>query len=132
MKNWEVLTLMAVGMGLLFYMLNCFGMLVSKSGAFLLGGAMGTRDRFWGEYQRMCGTVSKNFRVSQKHTALTVRLEVCSGSANVEVLGPNKAVLYTWYACGSLEKQVDCRDIRTCKVRITSEDFCGKFDISLQ
>lgn len=132
MKNWAFLPLMAAGMGLLFYMLNYFGILVSKSGTFLLGGAMGTRDRFWGEYQRMCGTVSKNFRVSQKHSALAVRLEVHSGSVNVEILGPNKAVLYTWYACGPLEKQVDCRDIRTCKVRITSEDFCGKFDFLLQ
>lgn len=132
MKNWAFLPLMAVGMGLLFYTLNCFGMLVSKSGTFLLGGAMGSRDRFWGEYQRMCGAVSKNFRISQKHSALTVRMEVYSGGANVEILGPNKEVLYSWYACGSLEKQVDCQGFRTCKVRITSEDFCGKFDISLQ
>lgn len=132
MKNWGSLLLLAVGMGLLFYMLNHFGMLVSKSGTFLLGGAMGTRDRFWGEYQRMCGAVSKNFRVLQKHSVLTVRLEVYSGSARVEILGPSKAVLYSWYACGSLEKQVDCRDLRTCTVRIASEDFCGKFDITLQ
>lgn len=132
MKNWEFLLLMAVGMGLLFYTLNYFGMLVSKSGTFLHGGAMGSRDRFWGEYQRMCGAVSKNFRVSQKHSALIIRLEVYSGSAKVEILGPNKEVLYTWYACGSLEKKVDCGSLRTCKVRIASEDFCGKFDIALQ
>ena len=132
MKNWEFLPLMAVGMGLLFYALNHFGMLVSKSGAFLLGGAMGTRDRFWGEYQRLCGAVSKNFLISQNHSALTVRLEVYSGSARVEILGPDKVVLYSWYACGSLEKQVDCGGLRTCKVRIASEDFCGKFDIALQ
>ena len=131
MQNWEFLPLMAIGMGLLFWTLNYFGLLVVKSGTYT-GGAMGTSTRFWGEYRHLCGTVSKNFRVSQKHTALTVRLEAASGSANVDVLGPNKAVLYTWYVCGSLEKQVDCRDIRTCKVRITSEDFCGKFDISLQ
>lgn len=131
MKNWEFLPLMAVGMGLFFYALNYFGMLVSKSGTFLLGGATGTRDRFWGEYQRMCGAVSKNFRISQKRSALTVRLEVCSGSARVEILGPDKAVLYSWHACGSLEKQVDCRELRTCKVRVASEDFCGKFDILL-
>lgn len=132
MKNWEFLLLMAVGMGLLFYALNAFGMLVSKSGTFLLGGAMGTRDRFWGEYQRMCGTISKNFRITSQYTVLTVRLETCSGSARVEILGSNKAVLYAWHACGSLEKQVDCRELRTCRVRITSEDFCGKFDIFLQ
>lgn len=132
MKNWEFLPLLAVGMGLLFYALNYFGMLVSKSGTFLLGGAMGTRDRFWGEYQRMCGAVSKNFRISQKRSALAVRLEVYSGSARVEILGPDKAVLYSWHACGSLEKQVDCRGLRSCKVRVASEDFCGKFDISLQ
>lgn len=131
MQNWEFLPLMAIGMGLLFWTLNYFGLLVVKSGTYT-GGAMGTSTRFWGEYRHLCGTVSKNFRVSQKHTALTVRLEAASGSANVDVLGPNKAVLYTWYVCGSLEKQVDCRDIRTCKVRITSEDFCGKFDISRQ
>lgn len=131
MQNWEFLPLMAIGMGLIFWTLHYFGLMVVKSGTYT-GGAMGTSTRFWGEYRYLCGTVSKNFRVSQKHTALTVRLETASGSANVDVLGPNKAVLYTWYACGSLEKQVDCQDIRTCKVRITSEDFCGKFDISLQ
>ena len=131
MQNWEFLPLMAIGMGLIFWTLHYFGLMVVKSGTYT-GGAMGTSTRFWGEYRYLCGTVSKNFRVSQKHTALTVRLETAAGSANVDVLGPNKAVLYTWYACGSLEKQVDCRDIRTCKVRITSEDFCGKFDISLQ
>lgn len=131
MQNWEFLPLMAIGMGLIFWTLHYFGLMVVKSGTYT-GGAMGTSTRFWGEYRYLCGTVSKNFRVSQEHTALTVRLETCSGSVNVDVLGPNKAVLYTWYVCGSLEKQVDCRDIRTCKVRITSEDFCGKFDISLQ
>lgn len=131
MQNWEFLPLMAIGMGLIFWTLHYFGLMVVKSGTYT-GGAMGTSTRFWGEYRYLCGTVSKNFRVSQKYSALTVRLEACSGSARVEILGPNKEILYTWYVCGSLEKQVDCQDIRTCKVRITSEDFCGKFDISLQ
>lgn len=131
MQNWEFLLLMAIGMGLLFWTLHYFGLMVVKSGTYT-GGAMGTSTRFWGEYRYLCGTVSKNFRVSQKYSALTVRLEVDSGSARVEILGPNKEILYTWYACGSLEKQVDCRELRTCKVRIASENFGGKFDILLQ
>lgn len=132
MQYWESMLLMAVGMGLLFWALHYFGLMVVRSGAFLRGGVMGTRNRFWGEYQGMCGTVSKNFRISQKRSALAVRLEVYSGSARVEILGSDKVVLYSWYACGSLEKQVDYRELRTCKVRIASENFCGKFDILLQ
>ena len=131
MQNWEFLPLMAIGMGLLFWTLHYFGLMVVKSGTYT-GGAMGTSTRFWGEYRYLCGTVSKNFCISQKRSALAVRLEVYSGSARVEILGSDKVVLYSWYACGSLEKQVDCRGLRVFRVRIASEDFCGKFDISLQ
>ena len=132
MQYWESILLMATGIGLLFWAMHHFGLMVVKSGAFLLGGAMGTRVRFWGEYQRMCGSVSKNFRVSPKHTTLTLRLEAVSGSARVEVSGPNKAVWYSWNFCCSLSEQIDCRGIRNCTVRISAEDFCGKFDILLQ
>ena len=131
MQNWEFLPLMAIGMGLLFYMLHYFGLLVVKSGTYT-GGAMGTSNRFWGEYRYFCGTVSKNFRASPKQTGLTLRLEVLSGGARVEVLGPGKVPLYSRYACGSMEERIDCRDLKTFRVRITSENFCGKFDISLE
>ena len=57
MQNWEFLPLMAIGMGLLFYMLHYFGLLVVKSGTYT-GGAMGTSNRLWGEYRSFCGTVS--------------------------------------------------------------------------
>lgn len=45
MQNWEFLPLMAIGMGLLFWTLNYFGLLVVKSGTYT-GGAMGTSTRF--------------------------------------------------------------------------------------
>lgn len=131
MQNWEFLPLMAAGMGLLFCTLHYFGLMVVKSGTYT-GFAAGTPTRFWGEYRYLCGSVSKNFRLSPKHTTLTVRLEVLSGSASIEVLGPNKATLCTWYACGVLEKQVECRDFQAFRVRVTSKSFCGKFDISLE
>ena len=83
-------------------------------------------------YSGRCGTVSKNFRASPKQTGLTLRLEVLSGGASVEVLGPGKVPLYSRYACGSMEERIDCRDLKTFRVRITSENFCGKFDISLE
>ncbi len=70
----------------------------------------------------------------EAHDALPIslRLEAVSGSAKVEVLGPNKAVWYSWNFCCSLSEQIDCRGIRNCTVRISAEDFCGKFDILLQ
>ena len=89
MQNWEFLPLMVIGMGLLFYMLHYFGLLVVKSGTY-------------------------------------------TGGASVEVLGPGKVPLYSRYACGSMEERIDCRDLKTFRVRITSENFCGKFDISLE
>lgn len=131
MASWKLLPLLALILGPLFYLLHRFGFMVVKSGTFF-GGAMGTPTRFWGEYRRMCGTVSKNFRISPKHTLLTVRVEALSGSAKVEILGPGQVALYAWYVCGSLEKEVGCQGLQTCKVRVSSEDFCGKFDISLQ
>ena len=50
MQNWEFLPLMAIGMGLIFWTLHYFGLMVVKSGTYT-GGAMGTSTRFWGEYR---------------------------------------------------------------------------------
>lgn len=59
-------------------------------------------------------------------------MEAVSGSAKLEFLGPNKAVLYRWYFCSSLEKKIYCRHLASCTVRITAENFAGKFLITLE
>ena len=131
MESWKVLPLLAVILGPLFYLLHRFGFMVVKSGTFF-GSAMGTPTRFRGEYRHLCGSVSKRFRIAGKYAALSLRLEAVSGSARVEILGPNKEILYIRSYCSSLSEQTDCRNWTHCTVRITSENFCGKFDISLQ
>lgn len=131
MVSWKMLPLLAVILVPLFCLLHRLGFMVVKSGTFF-GNAMGTPTRFWGEYRHLCGSVSKRFRIAGKYTALSLQLEATSGSAKLEVLGPNKAVLYSWNFCRSLSERIDCGGMRSCTVRISSEDFCGKFDISLQ
>lgn len=131
MVSWKMLPLLAVILVPLFCLLHRLGFMVVKSGTFF-GNAMGTPTRFWGEYRHLCGSVSKRFRIAGKYTALSLQLEATSGSAKVEVLGPNKAVLYSWNFCRSLSERIDCGGMGSCTVRISSEDFCGKFDISLQ
>ena len=130
--KWESLLVLAIGLPLLFFTLSRSGLLVVKSCSCLYGAVMGTVTRFWGEYQNMCCYVSKNFRISPKYTALIVRLEISSGSVDLEVLGPNGSALYEWYICGSFVKEIECKDIKACKIRITSSGFSGKFDISMQ
>lgn len=131
MEALKTLLLLAVVMGPLFYALHRLGFLVVKSGTFF-GGAMGTPTRFWGEYRHLCGTVSKRFRISRKYSALSIQLEAVSGSANVEILLPGGSALYSWHFCSSLAEQVDCGEFADCTVRITSENFAGKFLISLE
>lgn len=115
-----------------FLALNHFGLMVTKSGTFWMGNAMGTPTRFWGEYRHMSGHVSKNFRITRNHSMLFIQVEPDSGSARVEVLGPGGAVLSDWNICCPTEREIVCRDLKRCKVRITSSNFSGKFDISLQ
>ena len=131
MGSWKVLPLLAVILGPLFYLLHRFGFMVVKSGTFS-GSAMGTPTRFWGEYRHLCGSVSKRFRIAGKYAALSLQLEAVSGSARVEVLGPNKVAMYSWSFYSSLSERIDCGGMESCTVRVSSEDFCGKFDISLQ
>lgn len=115
-----------------FLTLDYFGLMVTKSGYRGVGNTMGTPTKFWGEYRNLCGSVSKRFRIAGKYMTLSLQLEAVSGSARVEILGPNKEILYIWSYCSSLSEQIDCRNWTHCTVRITSENFCGKFDISLQ
>ena len=114
-----------------FLTLDYFGLMVTKSGYREVGNTMGTPTKFWGEYRNLCGSVSKRFRIAGKYTTLSFRLEAVSGSASLEVLGPNKVVMYSWHYCTSLTEQIDCRNWANCTVRIASEDFTGKFSISL-
>lgn len=131
MEFWKMLPLLAVILGPLFYLLHRFGFMVVKSGTFF-GSAMGTPTRFRGEYRHLCGSVSKRFRIAGKYAALSLQLEAASGSAKVEVLGPNKAVLYSWNFCSSLSERIDCGGMGSCTVRVASEDFAGKFSITLE
>lgn len=132
MEAFKTALLLVVVLVPVFLTLHYFGLMVTKSGTFMMGNAMGTPTRFWGGYQHMSGYVSKNFRITKKASTLSLRLEAASGSARVEILGPNKAIWYSWSFCSSLSEQIDCREMERCKVRIASEDFCGKFDITLQ
>lgn len=132
MEVLKTALLLAVVLIPFFLTLNFLGLMVTKSGSFSIGNAMGTPTRFWGEYQHMSGYVSKRFRIAGKYMTLSLQLEAVSGSARVEILGPNKEILYIWSYCSSLSEQIDCRNWTHCTVRITSENFCGKFDISLQ
>lgn len=131
MESWKMLPLLAVILVPLFCLLHRFGFMVVKSGTFF-GSAMGTPTRFWGEYRRLCGSVSKRFRIAGKYAALSLQLETVSGSAKVEVLGPNKAILYSWNLCSSLSERIDCGGMTSCTVRVASEDFAGKFLITLE
>lgn len=131
MKNWKSALLLLALLPPLFYALHYFGFLVSKSGSFY-GGASGTPTRFQGEFRHLCGTVSKRFRIAGKYAALSIHLEAVSGSASVEVLLPGGVPLYSRHFCSTLAEQVSCREIPACTVRITSEDFAGKFLISLE
>ena len=131
MEFWETALLLVVLLVPFFLILHYFGLMIVKSGSFW-GNAMGTTTRFWGEYRHLSGYVSKNFRVSGKHTSLRVRVEPVSGYADVEVLDEKGIVRCRWKAILPLEREVDCRDLRRCKVRIASQDFAGQFDISLQ
>ncbi len=115
-----------------FLTLNYFGLMVMKFSFFSVGNAMGTPTRFWGEYRHMNGHVSKSFRITKKYSELFIQVEPVSGGAQVEVLGQNGGVLYDWNIRWPMEWKIDCRNMERCKVRITSEDFCGKFDIILQ
>lgn len=131
MESWKILPLLALILGPLFYLLHHFGLMVVKSGTFF-GNAMGTPTRFWGEYRHLCGSVSKRFRIAGKYTALSLQLEAVSGSAKVEVQGPNKVVLYSWSVCSSLSERIDCGGMESCTVRVSSENFAGKFSITLE
>ena len=131
MEALKTLLLLAVVMVPSFFALHRLGFLVVKSGSFW-GGAMGTPTRFWGNYRHLCGSVSKRFRISPKHSVLSLQLEADSGNANIEILLPGSAALYSWHFCTSLLEQVDCREIGNCTVRVTSENFAGKFQVSLE
>ncbi len=132
MEALQTALLLAVVLIPFFLVLDYFGLMVIKSGYRGVGNTMGTPTKFRGEYRNLCGSVSKRFRIAGKYTTLSLRLEAGSGSASVEILGPNRIALYSWPFCSSLSEQIDCRNWTHCTVRITSENFCGKFDISLQ
>lgn len=130
MNAWETLLLL-VTLVLCFLTLHYFGLMVVKCGSYW-GNALATPAKFWGEYRHLSGYVSKNFRVSAKYCTLAVQVEPVSGSADVEVLDTNGNILYTWKAVCPLEREIDCRDLKRCKVRLSSQNFAGKFLISLQ
>ena len=93
---------------------------------------MGSLSRFWGEYRHLSGSVSKNFWIARKYSTLSVQVEPVSGSVDVEVLGRNGVVLYNCKVGWPVVREIDCRGLTRCKVRITSQNFAGKFLISLQ
>ena len=132
METWKMALLLAAVLIPFFLALNYFGLMVTKAGSFWMGNAMGTPTRFWGEYRHMSGYVSKNFRVRKRFSKLFIQVEPVSGSARVEVLGQNGGVLCDWNICWPAEREIDCRDLGRCKVRITSQDFAGKFQIDLR
>lgn len=115
----------------LFLILNYFGLLVVRSGTFF-GGAAGSLTSFRGQYRSLCGYVSKNFWIASKYNTMSIQVEPVSGSADVEIRDAKGLVLYAWKACLPLEREINCRELRRCKVRIASRDFAGKFLISLQ
>ena len=132
MEAWKTALLLIAVLVPLFLTLNYFGLMVIKSGAFYFGNSMGTLSRFWGQYRSLNGYVSKNFWIANKYRTMSIQVEPVSGSADVEVLDQNGNVLHSWKAILPLDRQIDCRDLKRCKVRISSRDFAGKFLISLQ
>lgn len=126
-----VLLLLAATFIPLFLAMYYFGLLVVKSGTYF-GSAAGTPSKLWGNYRYLSGYVSKNFRISDKYSALSIQMEPAAGSADVEVLDQNGNVLHSWKACGHFTREVSCRDLKRCKVRITSRNFAGKFLVALQ
>lgn len=130
MEALKAALLLTVVLVPLFLALNYFGLLVVRSGTFF-GGATGSLTVFQGKYQRLCGSVSKNFWISSKYHTMSIQVEPVSGSAGVEIRDAKGLVLYAWKACLPLEREINCRELRRCKVRITSQDFAGKFLIAL-
>lgn len=135
MEFWKefaaTLLLIAVILIPSFLAASYFGLLVVKSGSYF-GRAMGTPGKFWGNYRHLSGYVSKNFRVADKYSALSIQMKPDSGNADVEVLDPSGNVLYNWEVCRHFEREIDCRDLKRCTVRIVSRDFAGKFLVALQ
>lgn len=115
----------------LFLLLHYFGILIVKGGTYF-GSAAGTPSKFWGNYRHLSGYVSKSFRIPGKYSKLSLQVDPVSGSADVEVLDRCGNVLQSWKADRRFEREINCRDLKRCKVRITSRDFEGKFLVALQ
>lgn len=130
-ESGKTFLLLAVTLIPLFLALHYFGLLVVKSGIYF-GNAMGTSSKFWGRFRRLDGYVSKNFRISDKYSTLSIQVEPVSGSADVDVLDQNGNILHNWKVCWPFDREIDCRDLKRCKIRITSRDFAGKFLVALQ
>ena len=114
----------------LFLLLYHFGWMTVKRGIYI-GGVMGTPTKFWGNYRLLSGFASKSFRISDKYSTLSIRIEPVSGTADVEVLDQNGNVLHNWNVGGRFVREVGCRELKRCKVRISSRDFAGKFLVAL-
>ena len=130
---WTVLVIACILFPLI-YVLNYFGILVTRATASWLRTDISLPTRWEGSTLGTTGLMRRNFAVLQRYRQLSIETETSSGAIEFEVRGPDGSLLSP--ASGSYGRDaaflVDVSRYRRCAVTLKMEQFAGHFRITLQ
>ena len=130
---WAALTIACILLPL-FYVLNYFGILVTRATASWLRAELSLPTRWEGSTLGTTGFLRRNFAVFQRYQHLSIETETSSGSIECEVKGADGSLLPP--VSGSYGRDasflIDVGRHRRCAVTLKMEQFAGHFRITLQ
>lgn len=117
----------------LFYALYYFGFMITRVTASSFHAYFSLPSRWEGHTTGTSGFMRRNFAVFKKYSALSVEVEVNSGSLNFEVRAPDGSILSpATGSCGrNASALINVSRLRRCSVTLRMDHFNGKFRIAL-
>lgn len=130
---WKILIIACILLPLM-YVLNYFGILVTKATASWFHAGLSLPTRWEGRTLGTSGFIRRNFVVFKQYHQLSVETETNSGMIECEVRGPDGSRLSP--VSGSYGRNasflIDVSQYKRCAVMLKMEQFNGHFRITLQ